>query len=117
MAGVSQLIFPCTKVASAVSATGVVYVCPPPNEGRAIVWTFYILFSHTSSAGALQVETAPYRDFDGTWAAVGSAVTWSAIDKCHTVHASNLYQSLRVRVATTVADGTADVWAMAANQT
>ena len=72
-------------------------------------WTIYVTFDHTSAAGVVLVETAPSADYAGTWTNVAT-VTWSAIDKCHTVSVSAIYRAIRVKIGTAVTSGTCDVY-------
>jgi len=117
MAGVAQLIYPCTKVVSAQTSTGVYWVLGESYQGMAIEWTVYVTFDHTAAAGAVLLESAPDRNYAGTWVTVGSAISWSAIDKAHMLNATGLYQALRIRISSAVTSGTCDVWVMGANKT
>ena len=117
MSGINQLTYPCQKVFDAKSATGVYWVLPEHLEGLSLEWTVYVTFSHTSDSGGLSFESAPFRNYQGTWALIGSAIAWSAIDKCHMLNFTGLLQSARLRLSTTVTTGSMDVYVMAANKT
>lgn len=117
MAGINQLVYPQQKVISAQTSTGVYWTLPPHLEGLAIEWTVYVTFDHTSAAGAVVLESAPYRDYAGTWVTVGSAISWSAIDKAHMLNATGLYTALRLRISSAVTTGTCDVYISGANNT
>ncbi len=81
-----------------------------PEElcGRYVEATFYVDFSHASAAGVVLIESAPYRDYAGTWV-TEATVTWSAIDKAHRVSLNLLSGAMRARISTTVTSGTCNV--------
>ena len=117
MAGINQLTYPIKKVIDAQTSTGVYWVLPEHLEGLSLEWTIYVTFDHTAAAGGVTFESAPFRDYQGTWATVGSAIAWSAIDKAHMLNFTGLLQSARLRLSTTVTSGTCDAYVMAANKT
>lgn len=71
----------------------------------------YVLFSAGVSAGVLSIETAPTSDYAGTWAVLGT-VSWSAADKCHYTAITGAFGAVRVRITTTVVNGTVTVKAV-----
>ncbi len=88
-------------------------VMPASICGRFVEATFYVYFDHTSAAGVVQIESAPFRDYTGTWVSEAT-VTWSAIDKAHRVSLNALTGALRARITTAVTSGTVTVRAFAA---
>ena len=73
--------------------------------------TFYLVFSAGTDAGAVQCEEAPTVDYAGTWAPIGSAVTFGN-DAVKTVKASGVNMFARARVSTLLTNGTVTVYAI-----
>ncbi len=92
---------------TAADTTGIGTV-PEDWCGRYVEATFYVYFDHTSAAGTVLVESAPYRNYDGVWVTEGT-VTWSAIDKAHRVSVNLLSGAMRVRISSAVTSGTVSV--------
>ena len=70
--------------------------------------TMYVTGSAGVSAGSVQLETAPDKDYAGTWSAVGAAVTPAATT---TKAAQNVgtFAAVRARIATNIVGGTVSV--------
>ncbi len=92
-------------------ATGI-GVMPESVCGKYVEASFYVTFDHTSAAGVVLIESAPYRGYTGTWVTEGT-VTWSAIDKAHRVSLNLLSGAMRARITTAVTSGTVTVRAFA----
>jgi hypothetical protein len=94
------------------TSSGVTALFPNSLSGQYIEYTVYVTFDHTSAAGTVVLETAPDQAYAGTWANIGT-VTWSAIDKCHYVSVTGVFNALRVRISSAVTSGTCDVFLVA----
>src|SRR6185369_4847398 len=90
---------------SATNDEKTIGVMPASICGRYVEASFYVTFDHTSAAGVVLIESAPSRDYTGTWVTEGT-VTWSAIDKAHRVSVNLLSGAMRARISTTVTSGT-----------
>lgn len=95
------------------SATQHSYAYFPPNINP---WfyhlTVYILFSHGTTAGKVQLQSAPYHDYPGSnvWANEGSSIDWAVEDSVKALHIDGVYGQLRLDIATAVANGTIRAW-------
>ncbi len=119
MAGVSINLLPATGLVlidggSAADDDKAIGVMPASMCGKYVESTFYVDFSHTSAAGTVLIESAPYRNYAGTWVLEGT-VTWSAIDKAHRVSLTLLSGAMRARISSAVTSGTVTVRAFAAS--
>ena len=117
MAGVNINLLPAEGLVlidakTAADTTGI-GVMPDSICGRYVEATFYVYFDHTSAAGVVHIESAPYRDYAGTWVDEAT-VTWSAIDKAHRVSINALTGAMRARITSAVTTGTVTVRAFAA---
>lgn len=74
--------------------------------------TYYIVFGPGTASGAVQVESAHQAGYTGTWAAEGSAVSWSAASKVHKVSVAGASFVSRARISTIIVGGSVDVWVM-----
>lgn len=97
---------------SAADSTGI-GVMPESICGQYVESTFYIDFDHTSAAGTVLIESAPYRNYAGTWV-TEATVSWAAIDKAHRVSLTMLTGAMRARISSAVTSGTVTVRAFAA---
>ena len=97
---------------TAADTTGI-GVMPESMCGRYVEASFYVDFDHTSAAGTVLIESAPYRNYAGTWVTEGT-VTWSAIDKAHRVSVNLLSGAMRARISSAVTSGTVTVRVFAA---
>ncbi len=79
--------------------------------------TVYILFSHGSSAGKVQLQSAPYHNYPGSnaWANEGSSIDWAAEDSTKALHIDGVYGALRLDIATAVTSGTVRAWVIGIN--
>lgn len=110
MAGARTPVF-AQKVLTGVSAadaTGI-YNVPADIVARADEWTMVVAFDHSSAAGAVLLESAPFYTYSGTWATEATA-SWAAIDSCVVKHLTAANFALRVRVSSAITSGTADVY-------
>ncbi len=80
-----------------------------PNFDRL---TVYILFGTSTTAGTVQLQSAPYHDYPGSnvWANEGSAIAWGAADSTKALHIDGLYGALRLDITVAVANGTIRAW-------
>ncbi len=113
MAGMSILLTPKDGLllidgGSATNDNKTIGMVPEEMCGRYVECSFFVDFDHTSSAGVVTIESAPYRNYAGLWVSEG-VVTWSAIDKAHRVSLNLLAGAMRARITTTVTAGTASV--------
>ena len=97
---------------SAADATGI-GVLPESICGKFVETSFYVCFDHTSAAGTVLIESAPSRNYAGTWV-IENTVNWSAIDKAHRVSCTLLAGAMRARISSAVTSGTVTVTAFAA---
>jgi len=98
------------KTAADTTGIGVV---PASICGRFVAASFYVYFDHTSAAGTVLIESAPYRNYDGVWVVEGT-VNWAAIDKAHRVSVNLLAGAMRARISSAVTSGTVSVRLFAA---
>lgn len=96
------------------TATTTVAYFPEQFNAQYVEGAVYVTFDHTSAAGTVLVETAPYKAYGGTWVVLGT-VTWSAIDKAHLVNFSGIYGIVRVRISSAVTSGTCSAWGILAS--
>lgn len=54
-----------------------------------------------TSAGVVAIETAPYKDYAGTWTPQTS-FTWAAVSSIDNWRANNPFGAIRARVTTTI---------------
>jgi hypothetical protein len=88
---------------------------PDSVRGHYTEITIYILFSHGSSAGKVQIETASEYTYANTWAAVGSTIDWAAEDSQKYAAITGVFGALRLRVTTAVTGGTVSAWIVASS--
>lgn len=92
-----------------------------PNilAGQYVEWTVYIEFGANVTAGKLQIETAfavdPVRDYSGTWAALGNTIDWAAATSQKYASVTGVYDLLRLRISTAVANGPVTAYVIAAS--
>ncbi len=118
MSGPSILLLPADGLVlidggSATNDNKTIGVMPASICGKYVESTFYVYFDHTAGAGTVLIESAPYRDYDGTWVVEGT-VNFSAIDKAHRVSLTLLSGAMRARISSAVTSGTVTVRAFAA---
>jgi len=79
--------------------------------------TVYILFGDSTSAGKVQLQSAPYHDYPNSnvWANEGSTIDWGTDNSTVALHIDGLYGQLRLLIDTTVADGTIRAWVIGVN--
>jgi hypothetical protein len=116
MAGVNINLLPATgKVlidAQALADETGIGVMPSSVCGRYVEATFFVEFSAGASAGQVLIESAPSRNYSGTWVIEGT-VNWAAESKAHRVSLNLLTGAMRARISTEIADGTVTVTAFA----
>lgn len=89
-------------------------VVPEEVCGRYVEASFFIEFDDDSSAGQVVIESAPFRNYDGTWVVEGT-VNWASGGKAHRVSLNLLSGAMRARIASDITDGTVKVTAFAAS--
>jgi len=89
---------------SAASATG--NGTAINTGGRGSEHTVEVQWSTSVSAGAVTVETAPYKAYAGTWTPVHVLTYASGSPKVESVQWSGLEGAIRARISTTVVGGT-----------
>jgi len=92
-------------------------VLPKELDGNYNELIFYVLFDHTSDTGKVQMQTAPYREYSGTWAPVGNSVDWAAIDSVKYGAVSGIFGAVRFTLTTAVTTGNASLWVICSNVT
>lgn len=117
MAGVNINLLPAAglvilNAATAADTTGI-GVMPESICGRYVEATFYVDFDATAAAGTILIESAPYREYAGTWV-TEATVSFSAASKAHRVSINALVGALRARISSAVTSGTCTVRAFAA---
>lgn len=117
MAGVSINLLPATGLVlingkTAADTTGI-GVMPESICGKFVEATFYVDFDATAAAGTVLIESAPSRNYTGTWVVEGT-VNWSAASKAHRVSITALTGAMRARISSAVTSGTVTVTAFAA---
>lgn len=95
------------------TAQNAVAVFPPSMRGQYVEFTVYIKFGSGVSAGKVQIETADDPNYEGTWGAVGSTIDWAAASSEKYASVTGIFGALRLRISTTVADGTVSAWLVA----
>ena len=93
---------------------------PQSLRGQYVEWTVYVEYGASVTAGKVQIETAfaadrNMADYSGTWAAVGSTMDWAAATSQKYTSVTGVFDLLRLNITTTVANGTAKAYVMAAS--
>lgn len=116
MAGINQIVFPITRLpmSSATAANG--FGMLPEKSDQALEFTIYVSFLANVSAGVLKIESSYSRDYDGTWPAEATVTFAGTAPNMQVVHLTALNKAIRVRISTEVANGTCEVYYMAANR-
>ncbi len=70
------------------------------------------IFGTGTSAGVITLETAPYAEYTGAWASLGT-LTWSAADTVKYLRADGPVLAVRARISTAIVGGTVDVYLQA----
>lgn len=78
-------------------------------DGNAFEAAIYVVWGAGCSAGAVQIETADDIEYTGTWAPLGSAISWAAANKQDVLQVSGALGAIRARVSTTIVGGTVNV--------
>lgn len=68
-------------------------------------WAVYIEWQASTSAGAVQVETARDGAYTGTWAPLGSPIAWTAVTSQTVITFNGVYGAVRTRISTAIAGG------------
>lgn len=87
---------------------------PEVLGGESVEFGIYVMFSHGSAAGKIQIQTAPTRDYSGVWSNVGSTMDWAAQDSTKHVFLTAAAGALRLDIDTAVTTGTVSGWLVAA---
>jgi hypothetical protein len=77
--------------------------------GGVRVITAYITGSAGVSAGAVQLEHAPSKDYTGTWAALGGAAVTVVANTTAAVVVAGTAKAVRARISTPIVGGTVTV--------
>ena len=85
---------------TAVETAGTVLGPAFCSKGRE--WTFVIFWRPGTTAGAIKIETAHDAAFTGTWAQLGSPVTWATANTVAFVSITGTYLAMRARISTAV---------------
>lgn len=96
------------KVLSAVT-TGASAAKGGPDLSGVRETVMYAVFSAGVGAGAVQLETAPTKDYTGTWSPIGSPLGFAVSSAKH-ISNTGILGAIRARVSTDVTGGTVDVW-------
>lgn len=118
MAGPSQVTINQELFFAPDSATQHSYAYFPatanPNFYRL---TVYILFSVGTTAGKVQLQSAPYQNYPASsvWANEGSSIDWAVESSTKALHIEGVYGALRLDIATAVANGTVRAWVIGNN--
>lgn len=79
------------------------------HTGRELA--IYVTFGTGTTGGVVVIEGAHDASFTGTWANLAT-VKWITANRVHHVAVTGVHTAVRVRIATTIADGTADAYAV-----
>lgn len=115
MAGVNINLLPATGtvILSAETLLNIAGPLPVDVCGKQVESTFYVAFDANASAGQVVIESAPFRNYAGTWV-VESTVNFTTASTAHRVSLTLLSGALRARIASAITDGTVTVTAFAA---
>lgn len=88
------------------------YVNCPALDGKGIELAVYVWFSHGSSAGKIQIQSAPFHDYPASnaWANEGNTIDWAAEDSVKVGRLTGLFGALRCDINTAVTSGTVRVF-------
>lgn len=89
-------------------------VLNPADVGNCKEVTFYLVFSAGAAAGAVQIEESAIEGYAGTWAPIGSAVTFGN-DVQKTVKASGVNMFVRARISSAITGGTVTIYTVGKN--
>ena len=92
---------------SAIEATGT--VLGPAFASQFRESTFYVVFGPGTTAGAVKIESAHDPAYTGTWAQLGSTVSWATATTVHTVSITGTFLAMRARISTAIVGGTVTV--------
>ncbi len=75
----------------------------------------YILFGHGTSAGKVQIQSAPYFDYPSNfvWANEGNTIDWAAEDSTKAAAITGIFGQVRLDISTAVVGGTIRAWVIA----
>jgi hypothetical protein len=69
----------------------------------------YVEFGAGVTGGVVKIETASEPTYTGTWAVLAT-INWATAATSHYTPLTGVYRALRVRISTTVANGTVNSW-------
>lgn len=95
---------------AATSGSGVMNAADVGNANRFAV---YVTFNAATSAGSVIVETAPDKNYAGTWHPVAT-IAWAAATRTHYQYIDGPLGALRTRVVS-VTGGTVDSFVVSNN--
>lgn len=67
--------------------------------------TVSVLWGAGVTAGNIVVESAPFKEYTGTWAEIAQ-VPWTAASRCDDVRFQGAFGAVRTRIETAIANGT-----------
>lgn len=88
---------------------------PKPLNGNYNEMIVYALWNHTSDSGKVQIQTAPYFDYSGTWANVSTTLDWATIDTTGYKAITGIFGALRFTLTTAVTTGSVSLWVICSN--
>lgn len=113
MAGTAVPLFVGEVFFAPDSATQHSYAYLPKTiANNAIEVAVYILFGASTSAGKVQIQSAPYFGYPNTnaWANEGNTIDWAAADSTKVARLTGLFGALRLDISTAVVGGTIRAW-------
>lgn len=98
-------------VASGKTAAGYAVLLPAPRLRHIRELGIYVVFGAGCTAGQVLLEAAHDPNYGGTWATLAT-INWAAASKVHHAAVTGLHLALRLRISTTIDNGTADFYAL-----
>ncbi len=96
-------------VSAVIEPPGDQYPQPHTPIGRETA--IYIVWGAGVTAGTIVIESAHSRDYTGTWANMAT-VAWSSESREDLVQITGVMAACRVRISSTITNGTIDAWAL-----
>jgi hypothetical protein len=112
--GIGSPVFALRTIIDAKTAQNAVGYYPDILNSKYIESILYVVFDSTAAAGVVVVETAHDRDYQGTWANIGT-VTFASASKEHYVAVTGVFAAIRVRISSAVTSGTVSCYAIGTN--
>lgn len=112
--GIGSPVFALRTIIDGKTAQNEVGYYPDIYNGKYIESTCYVVFDSTAAAGVVVIETADDRDYQGTWANIGT-VTFAAASKQHYVSVTGVFGAVRARISSAITSGTVTVKCLGTN--